>query len=165
MVVSPDVTYSVVRVQGLKAARPRWRITTPTWPRIWARAMLSSSRTWLPARMVTNRVVLARLLPLTTSRARSTWASRMWLWRARCLALQARTARQERGWVWGAQTGSALRRGLRSLPAGPVRGVMVSMTCPSVKASPCQWKWASRSPGPCLSTIPRQGPCQRRPGP
>jgi len=40
MVVSPDVTYSVVRVQGLKAARPRWRITPPTWPRIWARAML-----------------------------------------------------------------------------------------------------------------------------
>ena len=24
---------------------------------------------------------------------------------------------------------------------------MVSMTWPSVKASPCQWKWASRSPG------------------
>ena len=26
-------------------------------------------------------------------------------------------------------------------------GVMVSMTCPSVKASPLQRKWASRSPG------------------
>ena len=24
---------------------------------------------------------------------------------------------------------------------------MVSMTCPSAGASPCQWKWASRSPG------------------
>ena len=29
----------------------------------------------------------------------------------------------------------------------PLLGVMVSMTCPSAGASPCQWKWASRSPG------------------
>lgn len=42
--MSPDVAYSVVRVQGLKAARPRWRITPPTWPRIWSRAMLAPAR-------------------------------------------------------------------------------------------------------------------------
>ena len=42
--MSLDVAYSVVRVQGLKAARPRWRITPPTWPRIWSRAMLGPAR-------------------------------------------------------------------------------------------------------------------------
>ena len=46
----------------------------------------------------------------------------------------------------GSHTGSALRLLSRSLRE-PRLGVMVSMTCPSVKASPSQWKWASRSPG------------------
>ena len=55
-------------------------------------------------------------------------------------------ARHEPGWVCGSHTGSDLRLLSRSL-CEPLLGVMVSMTCPSVKASPCQWKWASRSPG------------------
>ena len=55
-------------------------------------------------------------------------------------------ARHEPGWVCGSHTGSALRLLSRSV-FEPLLGVMVSMTCSSVKASPCQWKCASRSPG------------------
>ena len=55
-------------------------------------------------------------------------------------------ALHEPGWVCGSHTGSALRLLSRSL-LEPLLGVMVSMTWPSVKASPAQWKWASRSPG------------------
>ena len=46
----------------------------------------------------------------------------------------------------GSHTGSALRLLSRSV-FKPLLGVMVSMTCPSVKVSPSQRKWASRSPG------------------
>ena len=55
-------------------------------------------------------------------------------------------ARHEPGWVCGSHTGSALRLLSRSV-LEPLLGVMVSMTWPSAGASPCQWKWASRSPG------------------
>ena len=55
-------------------------------------------------------------------------------------------ALHEPGWVCGSHTGSDLRLLPRSL-CEPLLGVMVSMTCPSVKASPAQWKWASRLPG------------------
>ena len=49
-------------------------------------------------------------------------------------------ALHEPGWVCGSHTGSALRLLSRSL-LEPLLGVMVSMTWPSVKASPSQWKW------------------------
>ena len=55
-------------------------------------------------------------------------------------------ALHEPGWVCGSHTGSALRLLSRSL-LEPLLGVMVSMSCPSVNASPAQQKWASRSPG------------------
>ena len=48
-------------------------------------------------------------------------------------------ALHEPGWVCGSRTGSALRLLSRSV-FEPLLGVRVSMTCPSVKASPSQWK-------------------------
>ena len=66
-------------------------------------------------------------------------------------------ALHEPGWVPGSQTGSALRLLSRSL-LEPLLGVMVSMTCPSVKASPCQWKCASRSSGARVVREPTMKP-------
>ena len=40
----------------------------------------------------------------------------------------------------------------------PLLGVMVSISCPSVKASPSQWKWASRSPGARTCRAPGDEP-------
>ena len=55
-------------------------------------------------------------------------------------------ALHEPGWVCGSQTGSRRLLTSRWL-LEPFLGVMVSMSCPSVNASPAQQKWASRSPG------------------
>ena len=66
-------------------------------------------------------------------------------------------ALHEPGWVPGSQTGSALRLLSRSL-LEPLLGVMVSISCPSVKASPCQWKCASRSSGARVVREPTMKP-------
>ena len=66
-------------------------------------------------------------------------------------------ALHEPGWVPGSHTGSALRLLSRSL-LEPLLGVMVSMTWPSVKASPCQWKCASRSSGARVVREPTMKP-------
>ena len=66
-------------------------------------------------------------------------------------------ALHEPGWVPGSQTGSALRLLSRSV-FEPLLGVMVSMTWPSVKASPCQWKCASRSSGARVVREPTMKP-------
>ena len=56
----------------------------------------------------------------------------------------------------GSQTGSAFTFGSLALTAVPrwSRGVMVSMTWPSMNASPCQRKWDSRSFGALVTREP-----------
>ena len=96
--------------------------------------------------VVTKRVGLGRLSPVMTALALLAWASSVWLSRGKRLDEWTQMALHEPGWVPGSQIGSALRLLSRSL-LEPLLGVSVLMTCPSVKASPCQWKCASRSPG------------------
>lgn len=87
------------------------------------------------------------------ARARASWAARVfWSRRAR-LAEYAQIARHAPVSRSGFQTGSV--RNLVSLTRVlPCRGVTVSMTWPSVKRSPFQWKWDSRSPGALVTREP-----------
>jgi len=59
--------------------------------------------------------------------------------------------------VLAAQAGSARRAGSLSL-FFPVFGVTVSMTCPSLNASPCQRKCDSRSTGALVTRDPTMNP-------
>ena len=101
-----------------------------------ARARALSSRAGVPPAFLTNRGVRADFAPLMTSRARFSCAVRVLLSRANRFAENAQTARQDFGWSFRSQAGSARRAGALSLFL-PFFGVRVSMTCPSVNASPC----------------------------
>src|SRR5580704_2280938 len=102
-----------------------------------ARARALSSRAGVPPVFLTNRGVRADLAPLMTSRARFSCAVRVRLSRANRFAENAQTARHDFGWPFRSQAGSARRAGSLSLFL-PVFGVRVSMTCPSLNASPFQ---------------------------
>src|SRR4029077_16644619 len=103
--------------------------------------------------MVTNLVDLTGLLPSITALARASWAARVAVSRRALLAEYCPTARQAFGCSAGSHTGSA--RSLRLLTLlRECRGVTVSMICPSVKASPFQWKWDSRSFGALVMREP-----------
>ena len=95
-----------------------------------------------------------------TSRARFSCAVRVRLSRANRLAENAQTARHDFGCSSRSQAGSARRAGSLSVFL-PVFGVRVSMTCPSVNASPCQRKCDSRSTGALVTREPTMNP---RPG-
>ena len=95
--------------------------------------------------------------PLMTSRARFSCAVRVLLSRANRFAENAQTARQDLGWSSRSQAGSARRAGSLSLFL-PAFGVTVSMTCPSLNASPCQRKCDSRSTGALVTREPTMNP-------
>ena len=99
----------------------------------------------------------ADFAPLMTSRARFSCAVRVRLSRANRFAENDQTARQDFGWSFRSQAGSARRAGSLSLFL-PFFGVTVSMTCPSVNASPCQRKCDSRSTGALVTREPTMNP-------
>src|SRR5215470_14590906 len=88
-----------------------------------------------------------------TSRARLAWAVRVLVSRTARLREYAHTARHDVGCAWGSHTGSASMAGSLSR-LRPALGVRVSMTCPSLKWSPCQRKCDSRSIGALVSRDP-----------
>lgn len=118
-----------------------------------ARASEVSSRILVSPAVLTNRGVRADFSPATTSRALFSWAVSVLPSRAARFPEYAHTARQEAGCCLGSQTGSALSLGSFSTTR-LFFGVKVSMTCPSVNASPCQRKWEARSMGALVTREP-----------
>src|SRR3981189_655462 len=103
--------------------------------------------------MVTNRVDLTGLLPSMMLLARASWAASVWVSRRARLPEYCHTARHALECSVGSQTGSA--RSLMLLTRlRECRGVTVSMICPSLKTSPFQWKWDSRSLGALVMREP-----------
>src|ERR1700691_1323310 len=76
-----------------------------------ARARAFSSRAGVPPAFLTNRGVRVDFAPLMTSRARFSCAVRVRLSRANPFAENAQTARQDFGWSFRSQAGSARRAG------------------------------------------------------
>jgi len=113
-------------------------------------------RVWLPFSVLTNRGVRALRSPATTALALFSCRVSVALSRTARLREYAHTARHEVGCRAGSHTGSA--RFFSSFFARAVavdtRGVMVSMTCPSLKASPYQRKWDARSFGALVTREP-----------
>src|SRR4051812_48338489 len=82
-------------------------------------------RALAPLRVLTNRGVLAVFPPATTARALFSCSVNVLLSRTARFVEYAQTARHDRGWVWGSQTGSAFTLGSLALlvtPALVLRG-------------------------------------------
>src|SRR4051794_37623944 len=112
-----------------------------------------SSRDLVPLVVLTNRGGFAVFSPSTTARALFSWAVRVLLSRPARFVEYAHTARHDPGWCSGSQMGSNLCLGLFSM-LRRFFGVIVSMICPSLNASPCQRKWDSKSTGALVTREP-----------
>src|SRR4051795_7732531 len=118
-----------------------------------ARASDVSSRHLVPLVVLTNRGDFAVFSPSTTARALFSWAVRVLLSRTARFVEYAHTARHDPGCCSGSQMGSNLCLGLFSM-LRRFFGVIVSMICPSLNASPCQRKWDSKSTGALVTREP-----------
>jgi len=107
-------------------------------------------------RVFTTLGVLAAFSPATTVRALFFCKVSVLLSRTARFWEYAHTARHDFSWTAGSQTGSArLAESLLLITVSRwSRGVMVSMTWPSVKTVPCQRKWDSRSLGAFVTREP-----------
>lgn len=118
-----------------------------------ARASEVSSRTFWSPLVLTKRVVLAFFAPEMTSRARFSWMVRVFVI-PDCALGGVGPHRPPRARMLAPVPDRLGTLGRVVLDGAGVLGVMVSMSCPSVKASPCQRKWEARSMGALVARDP-----------